>query len=142
MGWYVDGNALYEQTAEWEAAALEQVEKLNSKPLKEMSADEITEWRKWSCILKERAAFKNDVAEAMAADVVEVKHGKWINAKPMSGRVGKVCSACGNEAYWDSDHTCRMLGGASPRLAKDFCSQGERKERSEDVGKPDTDDNR
>lgn len=56
--------------------------------------------------------------------------------------IGEIvrCAEC---KWWrDSDHTCRMLGGASPRLAKDFCSQGERKERSEDVGKPDTDDNR
>ena len=32
------------------------------------------------------------------------KRGKWIEAKPMSGRIGKVCSACGNEAYWDTDY--------------------------------------
>lgn len=44
------------------------------------------------------------LADTPTADVVEVKKGKWIDAKPMSGRVGKVCSACGNEAYWDSDY--------------------------------------
>lgn len=45
-----------------------------------------------------------DGDETKAEVIGEVKHGKWINAKPMSGRVGKVCSACGNEAYWDSDY--------------------------------------
>lgn len=44
------------------------------------------------------------IARFPTADVVERKRGKWIDAKPMSGRVGKVCSACGNEAYWDSDY--------------------------------------
>jgi len=44
------------------------------------------------------------ICEAPTADVVERKVGKWIEAKPMSGRIGKVCSACGCEAYWDSDY--------------------------------------
>ena len=35
------------------------------------------------------------------------------------------CSEC---KYWrkDSDHTCRLWGGASPREANGFCSKGER----------------
>ena len=44
------------------------------------------------------------ISRVPTADVVERKRGKWIEAKPMSGRVGMVCSACGNEAYWDSDY--------------------------------------
>lgn len=37
-------------------------------------------------------------------DVPERKVGKWIDAKPGSGLIGKVCSCCGNEAYWDADY--------------------------------------
>ena len=41
----------------------------------------------------------------------------------------QVLVRCGECKWWrkDSDHTCRLLGGASPRLVKDFCSRGERK---------------
>ena len=46
----------------------------------------------------------HEVEYAPTVDVVERKRGKWIDANPMSGRVGKVCSACGNEAYCDSDY--------------------------------------
>lgn len=44
------------------------------------------------------------VDDAPTADVPDRKVGKWVDAKPMSGKVGKVCSACGDEAYWDSDY--------------------------------------
>ena len=34
---------------------------------------------------------------------------------------------CKDCKYWrDTDHTCRLWGGASPRLACDYCSRGER----------------
>jgi len=39
------------------------------------------------------------------------------------------CRECIHWRY-DTDHTCRYYGGASPRLAIDFCSKGER--RAED----------
>ena len=45
---YIDANALYEQTAKWEAEAMEEVKK---------SSD----WLKWSIILGERTAFKHDI---------------------------------------------------------------------------------
>lgn len=36
---------------------------------------------------------------------------------------------CKDCKWWrDTDHTCREWGGASPRLANDFCSEGERRE--------------
>lgn len=60
----IDADELYEKTAEWEARALAVVEKLTSEPFVEMDVDEITEWRRWSCILNERSAFKYDVADA------------------------------------------------------------------------------
>lgn len=44
------------------------------------------------------------IADIQTADVVERKRGKWVNAKPRSGKVGLICSACENEAYWDSDY--------------------------------------
>ena len=75
---YIDANALYERTAEWEASALEYVEKLKRTPLEEMDADEMDEWRRWTAILGERSAFKHDVADAPTADVVEIKkEGEW-----------------------------------------------------------------
>ena len=73
----IDADALYEKTAEWEARALAVVEKLNEKPFEEMDANEITEWRKWSCILGERSAFKHDVADAPTIEP-ERKTGRWI----------------------------------------------------------------
>ena len=53
----IDRTELYNQTAEWEAQALEQVNKYHP----EINRDE---WRWWSAVLKERGAFKKDVADA------------------------------------------------------------------------------
>ena len=78
----IDADALYEKTAEWEARALAVVEKLNSKPFGEMDVDEITEWRKWSCVLNERSAFKHDVADAPT-----VEPQQWI---PVTERLPEV----------------------------------------------------
>ena len=39
------------------------------------------------------------------------------------------CKEC---KWWrDTDHTCREWGGASPRLANAFCSEGERRDDAE-----------
>ena len=54
----IDRAELYNQTAEWEAQALEQVGKYHP----EINRDE---WRWWSAVLKERGAFKHDVADAV-----------------------------------------------------------------------------
>ena len=112
MAWYIDGEALYEQTAKWEAAALAQVEKLCSKPLKDMSADEISDWRKWSCILNERSAFKHDVADSLVADAVEVVR----------------CKDC--KYYCESFpyNTCTAFEPVVIPDEYDFCSHGVRKE--------------
>lgn len=72
MGRLIDGNALYEKTAEWEASALAYIEKLNRTPLEEMDEDEKAEWHRWTAILGERSAFKHDVADAPTIDAVEV----------------------------------------------------------------------
>lgn len=53
----IDRNKLYEKTAEWEAQALHMVAVT-------MHDEDTTEWRKWSTVLKERGAFKFDVADA------------------------------------------------------------------------------
>lgn len=68
MARYIDADALYEKTAEWEAQALHMVEI-------HMNDEDMSEWRRWSTILKERSAFKYDVVNAPTADVVE---RKWI----------------------------------------------------------------
>ena len=53
----IDRTQLYNQTAEWESQALEQVNRYNPE-------DSRDEWRWWSAVLKERGAFKHDVADA------------------------------------------------------------------------------
>ena len=53
----IDADALYEKTAEWEAQALAQTKRYN--PI-----DSRDEWLRWSFVLKERSAFKFDVADA------------------------------------------------------------------------------
>ena len=53
----IDKEKLYEQTAEWEAQALEQASKL-------ARTDNTEEWRRWHTILNERTAFKHDVYDA------------------------------------------------------------------------------
>ena len=53
----IDRQALYEQTAEWEAAAMEAVKKVT----------DVEERKRWGYILQERAAFKQDVADAPSA---------------------------------------------------------------------------
>lgn len=53
----IDRTQLYNQTSEWEAQALEQVNRYNPE-------DSRDEWRWWSAVLKERGAFKHDVADA------------------------------------------------------------------------------
>lgn len=53
----IDRTELYNQTAEWEAQALEQANRYNPE-------DSRDEWRWWSAVLKERGAFKHDVADA------------------------------------------------------------------------------
>ena len=53
----IDRTKLYNQTSEWEAEALETVNKY-------VITDSPDEWRWWSAVLKERTAFKYDVADA------------------------------------------------------------------------------
>lgn len=53
----IDRTKLYEDTANWEAQALEQVDKYSPYCQRD-------DWRWWSAVLKERTAFKHDVADA------------------------------------------------------------------------------
>ncbi len=87
----IDADALYEQTAEWEATALHMVEKT-------MNDEDKTEWRRWTAILGERTAFKHDVADA---PTIEPKRGKWIEDETGDLK----CSVCGHftceiQGYW------------------------------------------
>lgn len=85
----IDADALYEQTAGWEATALHMVEKT-------MNDEDKTEWRRWSAILNERTAFKYDVADAPTIEAEPVRHGRWED-KPhkMMGECPR-CSVCGS----------------------------------------------
>ena len=80
----IDGNALYEKTAEWEAQALHMVEMT-------MRDEDNAEWKRWSTILTERSAFKYDVADAPAIDAVPVVHAYYI---PCKSGYGYKCSNC------------------------------------------------
>ena len=68
-GRLIDADALYEQTAEWEAKALAQVEKHD--PLVENQA---RGWAHWSVVLVERTAFKYDIADAPT--IIEAEEGR------------------------------------------------------------------
>ena len=89
---YIEADALYERTAEWEAQALAQVERT-------MNDEDKTEWKKWSVILTERSAFKFDVADAPTADVRENVHGEWVETES----VYYICSLCGDDSYYESN---------------------------------------
>lgn len=62
----LNGDALYERTAELEAQALRMCAKT-------MYDEDHTEWRKWSAILSERSAFKYDVVDAPTVDAIPVE---------------------------------------------------------------------
>ena len=98
---YIDANALYERTAEWEASALAYIEELNRTPLGEMDEDEKAEWRRWTAILGERSAFKHDVADAPTADVRENVHAHWDRVEMKKGEWRHTCSKC--KATWGSE---------------------------------------
>lgn len=74
----------------------------------------------------------NDIVEVIdaqpTADVVERKRGKWNEAKPMSGKIGKVCSTCGHEAYWDSDYGQQLFDWCP------YCGAEMMERREEDDG--------
>ena len=115
MSRYIDANALYEKTAEWEAQALEQVSKYDPRDSRE-------EWRWWSAVLKERSAFKFDVADAPTADVRENKRGRWqpIQKGDSGYSAGDfACSCCGkpNRCYSLTDYCCNC--GADMRGEED-----------------------
>ena len=100
---YINANELYERVAEWEAQALHMVEVT-------MNDEDLTEWRKWSAILNERSAFKFDVADFPAADVVEVVR----------------CKECKHKYGYKCDYDDRPVGRG------DYCSRGERMDEVEE----------
>lgn len=60
----IDKEVLYNKTAEWEAQAMAQIEKLNRIPFDEMEREEYIAWRAWSALYQERSAFKFDVFDS------------------------------------------------------------------------------
>lgn len=62
----IDRTKLYNDTANWEAQALEEVAKYDP-------SDSRDEWRWWSAVLGERGAFKHDVADAPTVIEAEVE---------------------------------------------------------------------
>jgi len=82
----INADKLYEQTAKWEAAALENVKK-------HQYDDHPAEWNKWSIILAERTAFKFDVADAPTVEP-EPKRGEWEMIDAEEPRPYIRCSEC------------------------------------------------
>lgn len=52
------------------------------------------------------------VEDAPTADVVEVKHGKWISASKKQGiNIGMKCSLCGYSEFFNGNHNyCHKCG--------------------------------
>lgn len=104
----IDGDALYNQTAEWENRALNAV-------MKTMNDEDKTEWEKWSTILAERSAFKFDVADAPTVDAVPVvrcRDCKWYGQ-----------GSCHNPRYGDG-----WANYPAPCVNEEYyCADGERK---------------
>ena len=65
----IDREKLYEQTANWEAQAIDQT-------LRYSPEEDRDEWRWWSAVLKERSAFKFDVADAPTI-IPASEEGEW-----------------------------------------------------------------
>ena len=55
----IDGQALYDRTAEWEAEAFDQLEKSDPQAEKQGRG-----WKFWNTVLTERTGFKHDVMDA------------------------------------------------------------------------------
>ena len=106
MSRYIDADALYEKTAEWEAQALHMVE-IHSHD------EDNAEWKRWSTILTERSAFKFDIADFPSVDVVEVVRCK------------DCIHYCGYFSKNEVLH-CGVFDWLS--LPYDYCSTGERRE--------------
>lgn len=68
-GRLIDADALYEQTAEWEAQSLAQVKKHDPR-----AEDQTWGWAHWSVVLVERTAFKHDIADAPS--IIEAEKGE------------------------------------------------------------------
>lgn len=62
----IDKEKLYNTTANLEAQALAQVEKL-------IHSEDISEWKRWSATLNERTAFKHDLLDAQIVVEAEKK---------------------------------------------------------------------
>ena len=62
----IDKEKLYNTTANLEAQALAQVEKL-------IHSEDISEWKRWSATLNERTAFKHDLLDAQIVIEAEKK---------------------------------------------------------------------
>ena len=114
MGRLIDGNVLYEKTAEWEAQALHMVEKT-------MNDEDATEWKRWSTILTERSAFKFDVADAPTVDAVPVVRCKECKWYQMTEDGDMACVKDADE----QDGT--YFGFIQVTAPEWFCADGERK---------------
>ena len=113
---YIDADALYERTAELEASALAKIEELNRTPLEELDDNKKALWRMWTSALIERSAFKHDVFDAQTADVVEVRHGKWLYSNAGNWK----CSLCGDEPYYDSKKGLNYCPNCGAKMDGDY----------------------
>ena len=104
----IDKNSLYEQFSDLETVALEQVEK-------HMNDEDLSKWKLWSAILKERTAYKFDIADAPVVDAVPVKHGRWIESRAVLANSTKGTV----QVYYS--YTCSQCGGLLGRKGDAYC---------------------
>ena len=99
---YIEKNALYKKVAELEELARNRyLDTPSNSPA----------YSRYVAQLDERTRFKHMVYDFPAADVAEVKHGKWTSyGADKRGRGGIwVCSAC-NDAFPYTTHYCPNCG--------------------------------
>lgn len=90
MNEYIEKNALYKKIAELEELARNRyLDTPSNSPA----------CARYMAQLDERTRFKHMIYDSPAADVEEVKHGKWVKPHWRNSVSCANCSICGAEAY-------------------------------------------
>lgn len=72
---------------------------------------------------------KEELLKALAYDRQQYERGRFDGYMSGYNAAMETIVHCRDCKWWrDSDHTCGEWGGASPRVASDYCSQGERRD--------------
>ena len=115
MAEYIEKAALYRKISELEKSARDRVIRT---PLTNMSFPLAME------ALTEYTEIKHLVADFLAADVVEVKHGRWAAETARTGNYSH-CSVCGCrcQGYAPNYKYCPQCGARMDKEAMDFLTK-------------------